>query len=124
MNKPQQPLPELEIQLISRQAARRQAAIEVLRTEPFRPRWAWGLGSAAFWVLAVIGVMRYGDGFAAYLGLTDRGLIWICGILAAFQLPVCQVYALDRRVKALTDLILDESKSSPSGVSASDARSS
>ena len=113
MNKPSRLLPELEVQLISRQSARRQVAIQILRGNSFRQRWAWGLGLAAIWTLVPIGTSRYGEGFATFLGLTKDGLSWTCILLAAVLLLAIQVFVLDRKVKALTHLILDDPAVSP-----------
>lgn len=122
MNTPSRLLPELEVQLISRQSARRQAAIQVLRGDSFKPRWAWGLGLAAIWALVPIGSSRYGEGFATFLGLTKEGLSWTCILLAAVLLLALQVFVLDKKVKALTHLILDDPTFSPNNTSQSNAR--
>lgn len=47
MNPSSRALPDLEVELIGRRARRRQAAIQVLRDDPLKPRLAWGLGLAA-----------------------------------------------------------------------------
>jgi hypothetical protein len=110
-------LPELEIELINRQSARRQAAMQVLREDSSKPRWAWGLGSAALWILVPLGASRYGEGFANFLGLTKDGLSWTCILLVAVLLLGFQVFFLERKVKALTYLLLDDADVSPSNES-------
>lgn len=108
MNPSSQALPELEVELIGRRARRRQAAIQVLRVDPFRPRWAWRLGLAALWVLVPLGASRDGEGFATFLGLTKDGLAWTGILFVAVLVLGLQGFVLERKVKALTGLLLDD----------------
>lgn len=108
MNPSSRALPDLEVELIGRRARRRQAAIHVLRDDPLKPRLAWGLGLAALWVLVPLGVSRHGEGFATFLGLTKDGLAWTGILFMAVLLLGLQGFLLERKVQALTRLLLDD----------------
>lgn len=107
MNTSSRPLSEMELQLISRQSVRRQEAIQILRGDSSRQRWVGWLG-AALWVLVPIGASRYGEGFATFLGLTKDGLGWTCILLVAVLVLAFQGFVSERKLKALTHLMLDD----------------
>ena len=121
MNTPTQPLPELEVQLIARRSARRLEAVQILRGDSFKLRRAWTLGPAVIWVLVLIATSRYGEGFATFLGLTKDGLNWVSTLLTGVLMLGIQGFVLERKVKALAYLILDDPGVSPRNTLPTDA---